>query len=66
MTAGKRQPPLRLDMNFAEALERFVRTEPDEMAPEAEAAGIQPAAKEVRKARKRLVQPAREKRADPD
>jgi len=26
MTAGKRQPPLWLDLNFAEALERFAGT----------------------------------------
>ena len=26
----KNEPPLRLDMDFAEALERFVRTDPEE------------------------------------
>jgi hypothetical protein len=29
----KTEPPLHLDMPFAEALERFVRTNPEEVAP---------------------------------
>ena len=32
MTAGKRQPPLWLDISFAEALERFAGTDPKEVA----------------------------------
>lgn len=31
MTAGKRQPPLYLEMDFAEALERFAGTNPKEV-----------------------------------
>ena len=31
MTGGKREPPLRLDMPFDEALARFARTDPSEM-----------------------------------
>ncbi len=32
MTAGKRQPPLWLEMGFAEAFERFAGTDPKEVA----------------------------------
>jgi len=36
MTAGKRQPPLWIDMSFADALERFAGTDPKEVAESAE------------------------------
>jgi hypothetical protein len=31
-SARKTEPPLKLDMDFAEALERFARTKPEEVA----------------------------------
>lgn len=37
MTTGKRQPPLWIDMSFAEALERFAGTDPKEAGQNADA-----------------------------
>ena len=34
MTEGKRQKPLGLDMDFGEALERFIGVDPKELPPE--------------------------------
>jgi hypothetical protein len=33
MTSKKTEPPLRLDMDFGEAMKRFARTRPDEVQP---------------------------------
>lgn len=66
MTGGKRQPPLHIAMSFDEALGRFAATDPKKVAEQTEAAGIQPAAKELHTKRKRLVKPSGEKRTDPD
>lgn len=39
MTAGRKtEPPLKLDMDFGEALERFARTKPKEVAESVERA----------------------------
>lgn len=64
MTAGKRQPPLWLEMDFAEALVRFADTDPKEIVagPEKKAAALPGAAAagvkgKAKPGRKRLVQP---------
>jgi len=49
MTTGKRQPPFRLDMSFAEALERFGQTKPSEISIDDDGGGL--AAGPVKKAK---------------
>ena len=44
MTTGKRQPPLWLDMDFAEAMERFAQTDPNEVASNKDAEASKPEA----------------------
>lgn len=59
MTTGKRQPPFGLDMDFGEALARFVGVDPKEMPDEAQAqaAGKRPAAVAKAPKRRKSVQP---------
>ena len=71
MTAGKRQPPLWLDMDFAEALTRFAGTDPKEAASEPEKDATAPSETaavrvkdKAKPRRKRLVQSA-SKNAEP-
>ncbi len=68
MTVGKRALPLRLEMNFGEALEQFGRTAPIKIRPVSErvAADPQAAADRVEKRCKRLVKSSSNKHADPD
>lgn len=64
MTAGKRQPPLWLEMDFAEALVRFAGTDPKEVVAEPEKKTVAPDGTtavrvkgKAKPGRKRLVQP---------
>ena len=60
MTAGKRQPPLGLDMDFGEALARFAGVDPKELLqePQKQMAGKKPAIAMKAPRRRRSVQPA--------
>lgn len=54
MTAGKRQPPLWLDMDFAEALTRFAGTDPKEVTESVDRAKEEKPSK-ARRPRRQIV-----------
>ena len=66
MTTGKRQPPLWLDMSFAEALERFGQTDSKEIKTDADSgdSAIGPV-KKAKSSRKTLGNVSRRRMAGP-